>query len=243
MTKKSFIFISFITLFLFPIFSLGQEASSQTIYAIVKQGVKLSPDDFVPMLEKEYGKNLTKIKFPNSSRANTITSGLYKTPIKFTDSSKKTHTEKVSYLVLAEEPNLSFNNLSYNNKNKQVDIQMNHSNPKVFMIAGNKSYQVNLDQNGQFKGKYNPGKKPLELKFLAFEDNGNWSPTYTLNLEKQTIEETKEAITASTYQKLIAESETLSQNGHPKRVTIIILLIIFSLVFIIYHFGLFKKQN
>jgi len=243
MTKKPFIFIFFITLFLSPIVSFGQEVSSQTIYATIKQGIKLSPDTFVPMLEKEYGTNLTDVKFPNSSRANTITSGLYKTTIEFADSSKKTHTEKVSYLVLSEEPNLSFNNLSYNSKNKQVDISMNHSSSKVFMIVDDKSYQVNLDQ----KGKYNPNKMPTELKFLAFEDNGNWSPTYTLNLDTQTIKETKEELTAVTYHKLITESEILSQKGSQKRlattITIIILLVVASLTFIIYRYGLFKKQN
>ncbi|MDT2748004.1 hypothetical protein [Vagococcus fluvialis] len=247
MTKKPFIFVFFITLFLFPIVSLGQEVSSQTTYATIKQGIKLSPDTFVPMLEKEYGTNLTDVKFPNSSRANTITSGLYKTTIEFTDSSKKTHTEKVSYLVLSEEPNLSFNNLSYNSKNKQIDISMNHSNSKVFMIADDKNYQVNLDQNGHFKGKYNPNKMPTELKFLAFEDNGNWSPTYTLNLNTQTIKETKEELTAITYHKLTTESEFLSQKGSQKRlattITIIILLVVSSLTFIIYRYGLFKKQN
>lgn len=247
MTKKSFILICFFTLFLSPLVSIAQELPSKTIYATIEQGKKLTPEAFAPMLENEFGTDLTNMKFSHGSRANTIATGLFKTTIEFTDASKKTHTEKLSYLVLSEEPNLSFNKLSYDIKNKQVDILMNHSNAKVFMITENKNYQVNLDQNGHFKGKYNPDKMPKELKFVAFEDNGNWSPTYTLNLETETIKESKDELTALTYHKLVTSSKTLNPKGSQKSVTttiiIITLLILVLLTFIIYRYGLFKKQN
>lgn len=231
----------------FPTILYAKETSHTPIYAITTQGENLVPEDFIPAIEEENQMKVTDISFADNNRANTITTGTFKTTLAFTDSSKNKHKEKLSYIIYSKEPTLSFNDLSYDTKSKDLTISLDHSQATIYMTANQQNYRINLDSNGNFHGKYNPGELPKEMTFIALDDNGNWSDTQTLNLSTHKIKAEKNILTATDYNQLKNNSKPLAETGshRSKRtfITLAFILILSILLIIIYRYFSVKKQN
>lgn len=247
MKKIPYFIITIIVLLISPLIVKGKEVTSPTIYSIVEQGTKLTPDSFIPMLEKTEEITIDNIEFTDTSRGNTITTGIFKTSVTFSDSSQQKQTEKLSYLVYPKEPTLFFNTLNYDAKTKELEVLLHNSSATIYLIADQQTYELSLDQNGRFKGKYNPSQLPKEITFIAFEENGNWSSRNVLNTATKQIKEHKTPLTATEYSDLEKNSTLLlPSNSHKTFITrslIFLLLLILVLGIISYHYGKHHKQN
>lgn len=247
MKKISYLVLSIIFLFTLPTATKGKETYSPIIYATIEQGSKLTPDSFIPMLESAENTNISTIEFSNSSRGNTMTSGIFKTSVDFTDTSKKKQTTKVSYLVYPKEPSISFNSINYNPKSKELDVLLNDSAAAVYLLTEQQNYNLPLDDNGHFRGKYNPDKLPTEITFLALEDNGHWSAMNVLDIKTKQVKTINTPLTALEYNELVTHAKSLKPSNQQKtkltRTLIITLVLITSIIALSYYYGKMKKQN
>lgn len=239
--------ITITVLLISPLMVKGKEIPSPTIYSTVEQGTKLTPDSFIPMLEKTEDTRIEKIEFTDTSRGNTMTTGVFKTPVTFHNSSQQQKTEKLTYLVYPKEPTLFFNSINYDTNTKNLDVLLHDTSATVYLITDQQTYELSLDQNGRFKGKYNPSTLPQEITFLALEDNGNWSARSVLNTQSQQIKEQKKPLTAIEYNNLTKHSKILFPSNNYKiimtRGLIFCLLLIFIIAIIGYRYGKHHKQN
>lgn len=102
------------------------------------------------------------------------------------------------------------------------------------MLADNKIYACPTDNNGSFKGKYNPHKLPETIKLISFDDEGNYSDEYILTLSNDKIEQKTLKHSALSYNKTKHNQESLDMVGshRSKRTTISLVTVV--IVFILF---------
>ncbi|MFW8053838.1 hypothetical protein [Vagococcus fluvialis] len=244
---KLILMSTLITLLCFPSIINAENADNETIFATGLQGEKLTPDTFIPMIEESKQLQISDISFSESNRANTMTTGTFKTTLTYTDTNKKKHTDKLTYMIYPKEPTLFFNVTNYNATSKKLDVSLYNSNASVYMITEQQNYLLPLDANGNFRGSYNPGTLPKELTFIALDKEGNWSEYQTLTIDTQKVTSQKKLVSAKEYDELISNSKTLAPFGSNRSLITIILLIsitLLSILFFMIHKKLsVRKQN
>ena len=86
---KLILMSTLITLLCFPSIINAENADNETIFATGLQGEKLTPDTFISMIEESKQLQISDISFSESNRANTMTTGTFKTTLTYTDTNKK----------------------------------------------------------------------------------------------------------------------------------------------------------
>lgn len=229
--------------------NLALSPEKNLTYATVKEGKTLAPKDFITAIEKNHQLSISTIEFSENKMANTLHTGLLKTELHFTTNDNKTYTAKLPYLVENTEPTIFLDDITYNPTKKQISFKTSDKNAIVYMVADNKVYACTPDNNGLFKGKYNPHKQPDTLSFISFNDDGDYSAEHLfyLNDNQETQPEEGSLLDNNKRNELKINNipiKEIGQNTSKYSIIVIGILGIVSLFFfLIRHFLKHKKQN
>ncbi|HCM90341.1 MULTISPECIES: hypothetical protein [Vagococcus] len=226
---------------------LPESKTTEVVYALTKGGKNLEPADFIPAIEEEYQIKIKDISFSKNHRANTMTSGILKTELDFTTTSGDSYQEKLPYLIEKEKPTISIDDISYNTRNNQLSFKTSNRSTDVYMLSDGKIYTCPTDNNGFFKGKYNPHEMPTSIKLISFNDDGDYSDEYILTLKSGDISQKTLKHTAVSYNKTKHNQQSLDVIGEhrSKRTTISLITLIILIVLFLSSKSYFsaKRQN
>ncbi len=225
----------------------SESESTEIIYALTKGGKSLEPADFIPAIEQEHQIKIKDISFSKNHRANTMTSGILKTELTFTTTSGESYQEKLPYLIEKEKATISIEDIAYSTRSNQLSFKTSNRSADVYMLSDGKIYTCPTDNNGFFKGKYNPHELPKSVKLISFDEDGNYSDEYILTLKTENVEQKTLKHTAVSYNKTKHNQQSLDVIGEHRSKRTTISLITVVLLFIIFlsskQYFSAKRQN